>query len=318
MLALVFDGKKPHLQRDYPQPKRAAGEALLKVRKAGICATDLEILKGYMGFTGVMGHEFVAEVAEGPAGWKGKRVVGEINCACSTCPTCKSGLSGHCPNRTVLGIQQRDGCFAEYTSLPVRNLHALPDEVSDDEAVFVEPLAAACQIARQVELDAGQPVLVIGDGRLAQLIVRMLLDHQCKPLMVGKHAHRMEAAEKVGVQTVAASDYRPRADQSLVIDASGSPAGLELAMRAVRPRGTIVLKSTTAVGKDLNLAPLVVDEVTVVGSRCGPFADAIAALKRGAVDVSALISREFDLADAPEALSAARDGRNLKVLLRVT
>jgi alcohol dehydrogenase len=317
MQAIHFDGHKAVHSRDYPEPKPGNGEALIQIHKAGLCATDLEITKGYMGFTGVLGHEFVGSVVQGPKAWQGARVVGEINCACGTCRTCRSGLSNHCPTRSVLGIQNRDGVFAQRTCLPVRNLHRVPQGVSDDQAVFAEPLAAAYQIARQIPLEACQSALVVGDGRLGQLIVRMLRQQGCKPLMVGKHPRRMEAAEKAGVQAVAFPDYKPRKDCELVIDASGSPAGLELAMQAVRPRGTIVLKSTTAAGKDLNLAPLVVDEVTVVGSRCGPFPDALDALESGRVDVSALISTEFPLEKGLEALEAARDPRNLKVLIRV-
>ncbi len=317
MQAIHFDGQKARHSQDYPEPKVPEGEALIRIRKAGVCATDLEITKGYMGFAGVMGHEFVGSVIQGPKAWKGARVVGEINCACGTCRTCTSGLSNHCPNRSVLGIQNRDGVFGELTCLPLRNLHRVPEGVSDDQAVFAEPLAAAYQIARQVPLENSQNALVIGDGRLGQLIVRMLREQGCRPLMVGKHRSRMEAAEKAGVQAVALADYKARKDCELVIEASGSPAGLELAMQAVRPRGTIVLKSTTAAGKDLNLAPLVVDEVTVIGSRCGPFPDALEALESGKVDVSALISTEFPLEKGLEALEAAKDPRNLKVLIRV-
>jgi threonine dehydrogenase-like Zn-dependent dehydrogenase len=318
MKAILFDGRKVRFSRDAPRPEPPVGEALIRIRKAGICATDLEIAKGYMGFKGIMGHEFVGTVEKGPDSWKGKRVVGEINCACGTCQTCTSGLSNHCPNRTVLGIENRDGVFADCAILPVRNLHRVPEGVSDDDAVFAEPLAAAYQIARQVPLEPDQDVLVIGDGRLAQLIVRMLVAQGCRPRMVGKHANRMQAAEKIGVQTTHVQEYKPRPQIPLVIEAGGSPAGLDLAMRCVRPRGTILLKSTTALGEELNLAPLVVNEITVVGSRCGPFADALEALETGAVDVSALITAEYPLERGLEAFQAARDPRNLKVLIRVS
>ncbi|MFW6061471.1 MAG: MDR/zinc-dependent alcohol dehydrogenase-like family protein [Planctomycetota bacterium] len=314
MLALVYD-QMPQM-RDVRLPEPGPDEARVRVRLAGVCSTDLEVCKGYMGFTGVMGHEFVGTVEDGPAAWQHKRVVGEINCVCGSCELCRGGLGNHCPNRTVIGIDGRDGVFAAHAVVPVRNLHEVPETVSDEQAVFVEPLAAAFQIVQQVPIDEQTRMVVLGDGRLAQLIARVLKLTGGELLLVGKHAHKREAAEKAGVQTVALADYRPRKAADVVVDATGAPDGLALAMQAVRPRGTIVLKSTTAAsaGK-LNLAPLVIDEITVIGSRCGPFPDALDALARGSVDVSPLISRTVALRKAVDALDVARQRDVLKVLI---
>ena len=279
MLALVFDGKNAQVTKDYPTPQTGRDEALVAVRLAGVCRTDLEIVKGYMGFRGVMGHEFVGEVLEGPRRWKGKRVVGEINCVCGQCDLCKRGLSNHCRYRSVVGIAARDGVFAERVALPVANLHEVPPGLTDQEAVFTEPLAAAFQITRQIKFDRRDHVVVLGDGRLGQLVARALkplLDH-CR--MVGKHPRKLEAAEKQGIETLRVEEYVPAAKADVVVDATGSASGFELAMRAVRPRGTIVLKSTFAATAGMNLAPLVINEVTVVGSRCGPFGEALDALE---------------------------------------
>ena len=316
MLAMCFDGKIV-MRTDYPKPRCAHGEVLIEVSKAGICSTDLEVVKGYMGFSGVMGHEFVGRAVGGSRQWAGKRIVAEINCICGKCDMCKSGLANHCRNRTVLGIDGRDGCFAEYVTVPARNCHEVPEAVSDSEAVFVEPLAAAFQLIRQVKLAQSDRVVVLGDGRLAQLIVRVLRPRLRRMVMVGRHVGKLEAAEKQGVQTMLESDFVPAKAADVVVDATGSAAGFELAMRTVRPRGTIVLKSTFAATGGLNLAPLVIDEITVVGSRCGPFPEAIATLARREVDVAALISAEFSLTDGLAAMEAARSGENIKVLLDV-
>ena len=323
MLALVFDGR-PNLRDDYPQPRAKAGEALVAVRMAGICRTDLEIIKGYMsegprgGFRGVMGHEFVGTVVKGPRGWMDKRVVAEINCVCGQCDMCSSGLANHCRNRTVLGIDGRDGVIAEFVCVPVRNMHEVPPGVDDVAAVFAEPLAAAFQVVRQVRFDRNDKVVVIGDGRLGQLVARVLKLTVHRPVLVGKHEAKLEAAEKQGIETVLADKFVAAGRADIVIDASGSASGLDLAMRTVRPRGTIVLKSTFAgaAGK-LNLAPIVVNELNVVGSRCGPFPDALKALASGDVDISALVSRRYPLRDAMAALEAAADPANIKVLIDV-
>ncbi|MCY2928931.1 MAG: alcohol dehydrogenase catalytic domain-containing protein [Planctomycetota bacterium] len=316
MQALVYDGTGAILS-DRPDPRPGRGEALLAVRMAGVCRTDLEILDGYMNFRGVMGHEFVATALTGPADWRGRRVTAEINCPCRLCRLCRMGLGGHCPTRTVLGIAGRDGVFAERVAVPVANLHAVPDSVSDDQAVFIEPLAAAVQIFRQVALTGRDNVVLLGDGRLAQLVARVLKVKLGRALMVGRHAERLAVAARVGVQTVLATDFAPTAQADVVIDATGTPEGFELAMQAVRPRGTIVLKSTFAGGKALNLAPLVINEVTVVGSRCGPFDEAIALLASGQIEVASLITARFPLVRAMEALLAAKNRENLKVVIEM-
>ncbi|HUS47887.1 MAG TPA: alcohol dehydrogenase catalytic domain-containing protein [Phycisphaerae bacterium] len=317
MLALVFDGKVS-LRDDYPEPKPKAGEALVAVRMAGICRTDLEILKGYMDFRGVMGHEFVGMVLKGPRAWAGKRVVAEINCICGQCDMCTSGLANHCRHRTVLGIAGRDGVFAERVCIPARNLHEVPPGVEDVSAVFAEPLAAAFQVVRQVRFDRSDKVVVIGDGRLGQLVARVLKLAVHRPLLVGRHEGKLEAAEKQGIETALADRFVPAAQADVVIDASGSASGFDLAMRTVRPRGTIVLKSTfAAAAGTLNLAPVVINEVNVIGSRCGPFPDALKALAAGQVDVSALVSRRYPLRDAMAALDAAADPQNIKVVIDV-
>jgi len=316
MLALVFDGKAT-LRDDWPEPSPKSGEALVAVRMAGICRTDLEVLKGYMHFRGVMGHEFVGTVLDGPRRWIDKRVVAEINCVCGKCDMCSSGLANHCRSRTVLGIDGRDGVFAERVAVPVRNLHEAPAGVDDVSAVFVEPLAAAFQVVRQVRLDRGSKVVVIGDGRLGQLVARVVKLFVARPLLVGRHEAKLEAAEKQGIETAPAEKFVAEARADVVIDASGTASGLDLAMRTVRPRGTIVLKSTFAAAGELNLAPIVINEINVVGSRCGPFADAIKALASGQVDISALVSRRFALRDGLAALEAAADPENIKILLDV-
>jgi threonine dehydrogenase-like Zn-dependent dehydrogenase len=305
------------MRADYAKPRCGRGEVLIEVRKAGICSTDLEVVKGYMGFRGVMGHEFVGLAVGGARQFSGKRVVAEINCVCERCDMCKSGLANHCRDRTVLGIDGRDGCFAEYVAVPARNCHEVPDCVSDNEAVFVEPLAAAFQIVRQVKLTQSDRVVVLGDGRLAQLVARVLRLRLKRTIMVGRHAAKLTAAEKQGVEAILERDFVAGKDADVVVDATGCASGFELAMRTVRPRGTIVLKSTFAADTGMNLAPLVIDEITVVGSRCGPFPDAIAALAGRKVDVCALISREFPLAEGPAALDAAKNAENIKVLLNV-
>ncbi len=316
MLAMTFEQGRVGLS-DRPVPQPGPGEALLRVRKAGICATDLEITQGYMGFAGIMGHEFVAEVADGPQRWIGKRVVGEINCPCRSCAFCSGGMENHCPDRTVLGIVGRDGVFAEYAALPVACLHEVPDAVSDRQAVFVEPLAAAFQIRKQVPLQAGREVVVLGDGRLGQLIARVLARRLPEVTLVGKHPAKLSRAQQDRIRPVNLDRFDPTPASRLVVDATGSPAGFALAIRAAGPRGTIVLKSTTALGAEVNLAPLVINEITVVGSRCGPFPDAIAALRDRQVQVEDLISLELPLSAGPDALAAADDPRNVKVLLDV-
>ncbi len=316
MLALVYDGQHPRLHKDFPDPRPSRDECLVEVKLAGVCSTDLQILKGYMGFVGVMGHEFVGVVRGGLTAMAGKRVVGEINCVCGRCDMCRSGLPTHCRDRGVVGIDKHDGVFARYVAMPPGNLHEVPANVSDEQAVFAEPLAAAIQVTHQVRFAAVDRVVVIGDGRLGQLVARVVAP-LCNTVLVGRHENKLEAAEKAGIATRLEKDFRPSAEADVVIDATGSAGGLELAMRAVRPRGIIVLKSTFAGGTPVNLAPLVISEVTLIGSRCGPMGEALAMLAAGKVDVAPLISRTFALGDGLAALEAAKDSRNIKVLINV-
>ncbi|MEM8874126.1 MAG: alcohol dehydrogenase catalytic domain-containing protein [Planctomycetota bacterium] len=312
-LTLTPDGPRLEARREKPA---AAGEALLKIWQAGVCSTDLELAKGYMNFTGVLGHEFVATVESAPdTKLLGNRVVGEINCVCSACDLCQRGLRAHCRNRTVLGILDRDGCFAEYTRLPAENLHVLPDTIDDDAAVFVEPLAAAIQVTKQVRFDEKTWVTVLGDGRLGLLVAQVVRNAGAPVRLLGRHPQKLALAERWQVRSRNVADVKPRSDQDVVIDCTGSTAGLELALSLCRPRGTVVLKSTVAADKPMNLAKAVVDEITIVGSRCGPFRDAIAALANGSIDVASLIHKRMKLDNAVEALELAGRPGVLKVIL---
>ena len=316
MRALVFDGSLAFRPRQ-PEPE-PAGECVIRVRQAGICATDLEITKGYMGFQGVLGHEFVGEVTHAPGQSKdliGQRVVGEINCVCGRCDLCLSGLSTHCRNRTVLGILNRDGAFADFVKLPAQNLHVLPKTVDDDAAAFVEPLAAAYQVLKQVQVDAKKWVTVLGDGRLGLLVAQVLRDAGCPVRVIGKHPDKLALCEKWSIRSRPLADIKPRHDQDVVVDCTGTAAGIELALQMVRPRGTVVLKSTAAAGKPLNLAPVVIDEINIVGSRCGPFREAIKALAEKRIDVTSLIHRRMKIEQGVEAMELAGRPGVLKVLL---
>jgi len=302
--------------RDVPVPDAAAcGEALIRVRLSGICGTDLELTRGYYPYTGVLGHEFVGEVIESPDGeWLGARVVGEINAACTTCPTCRAGRPTHCEARTVLGIVNRDGAHAEYLTLPLANLHRVPDSVSDDAAVFTEPLAAAVEILQQVHIAPTDRVLLIGAGRLGQLVAQVLALTGAELHVVARHALQRALLRARSIPTCAEEDVAARA-YDVVVEATGSPSGLDLARRALRPRGTLVLKSTYAGEVTLDLSPFVVDEITVVGSRCGPFAPALRLLERGDVDPTPLVAERYPLEDAVEAMDRAAQRGVMKVLL---
>jgi alcohol dehydrogenase len=317
MRALVFDNTLTFQPRR-PEPPVASGDTLIRVRQAGICATDLEITKGYMGFRGVLGHEFVGEVVHS-ADRKllGQRVVGEINVVCGRCDLCLSGLSSHCRNRSVLGILNRDGAFAEYVRLPAVNLHVVPASIDDDSATFVEPLAAAYQVLKQVNFDGRKWVTVLGDGRLGLLVAQVLRDADCKVRVIGRHPTKMALCEKWSIRSRPLADIVPRHDQDVVVDCTGSAAGFELALEMVRPRGTVVLKTTAAAGKPLNLAPVVIDEINIVGSRCGPFREAIRGLAEKRIDVTSLIHRRMKLEQGVEAMDLAGRPGVLKVILSI-
>lgn len=317
MRALVFDKSLSYDAR-HAEPDARDGDTLIKVRLAGICATDLEITRGYMNFTGVPGHEFVGEVVSSPNNdLVGQRVVGEINVVCGRCDLCLSGLSSHCRNRTVLGILNHGGAFAEHARLPANNLHVVPKTIDDDHAVFVEPLAAAFQVLKQLKLDGRKWVTVLGDGRLGLLVAQVLRNVGCPVRVVGKHTDKLAICEKWQIRSRLLADISPRHDQDVIVDCTGSAAGFELAMQMVRPRGTIVLKSTIAAGKALNLAPLVIDEISIIGSRCGPFREALRALAEKQVDVASLIHRRMKLEQGAEAFTLAGRPGVLKVLLAV-
>jgi threonine dehydrogenase-like Zn-dependent dehydrogenase len=313
MLALSLD---PTLRvADRPPPTRKPGEVLIRVRMAGICNTDLEIVRGYMGFTGVLGHEFVGDVVEAddPA-WLGARVNGEINLACGECEYCAEGLGRHCPTRTVLGILGKDGCFAEYMTLPVSNLCRVPPALSDESAVFTEPLAAAYEILEQVKVQGARRALVVGDGKLGLMCARVLVGTGPEVTLVGKHADKLALAAARGVTTCTQAQA-PTGWFDLVVEATGSPDGLRYAIERTRPRGTLVLKSTFHGDTPLATAPLVIHEITLVGSRCGPFMPAHAALAGGIIDPSPMVHATFPLRDALGALERAGQPGVLKVLL---
>lgn len=318
MRALAFDGRTVGFKQYHAEPAfdAAGDEAIIQTHLAGICQTDLEIARGYMGFAGILGHEFVGTVvkARDPR-WMGKRVVGEINCVCSKCDMCLHGLSSHCRNRTVLGIVNRNGAFADYVALPMRNLHEVPANVSDEEAVFTEPLAAAVQVLKQVPVDARTRATVLGDGRLGQLVAQVLKTTGCQLVLVGRHASKLAVAERVGIRTALAGDVAARKDQDVVVDCTGRIEGLEHALQLVRPRGTLVMKTTVASDKPMNLAAVVIDEITVLGSRCGPFREALQMLATRKVDVSGLISRRCRIDQAQGWFAGQMGPDTLKVLI---
>lgn len=316
MRAIIFEGNEIRFDPGQPLPQPREGELLVRVTLAGICATDLEIVKGYMGFEGVLGHEFVGAVAaSADSPLAGRRVAGEINISCGTCQYCRAGLPRHCPSRSVLGIAGKNGAFAEYITLPADNLHPVPEDISDEEAVFIEPLAAAFEIVEQVDVEAGDSVCVLGDGRLGLLAAQVLSLSTENLLALGRHPEKLAILEKRGIRTGLYDEVKEKFD--LVIDCTGSSSGIGAALSLVKPRGVIVLKTTVADPQPVDLNRLVIDEVTLTGSRCGPFAPAINALQKRQVDVLSLISRKFPLEKGAEALRyAAREGV-MKVLLEV-
>jgi len=313
MRALHFNSEL--ILTDAPTPVPAEGEALIRMLAAGVCRTDLEIVQGYMGFTGILGHEFVGEVEQctGKPEWEGKRVCGEINLA----PWAENSVrQRHDPKRTVLGILGKDGCFADYLTLPVVNLVEIPESISDEEAVFVEPLAAAFEILEQVELDPEDRIAVIGDGKLGLLCAQVLRLENDDVTLIGKYRSKLVIAEKQGVAALHIDELEAVANAyDIVVDATGRPEGLTTSLRLVRPRGVLVMKTTTATPPDFNLAKIVIDEITLIGSRCGQFSPAVDALKQGAIDVKSMIEARYPLERGLDAFEhAARPGA-LKVLI---
>ena len=316
MRALVFDGKLAY-RDDWPEPAVSSGEALVRVGFAGVCATDLEIARGYMGFKGVMGHEFVGvveECADKPL--VGRRVVGEINIGCGECGWCSEGLKNHCPRRTVLGILNKDGAFADYLTLPVKNLHVVPDSLSDEEALFAEPVAAAFEVLEQVEAGPGARVCVLGDGRLGLIVAQVLSSTGCDLTVCGRHGEKLSILSEKGIRTAIGVKGLDK-DFDIIVDCTGSPSGLSDALALVRPRGTVVMKTTVAERGPVDLNCVVIDELTVLGSRCGPFDPAIESLVEGTVDVRPLITKKFRLEEGASALDYASKKGVLKVIIDV-
>jgi 2-desacetyl-2-hydroxyethyl bacteriochlorophyllide A dehydrogenase len=319
MKALRFENNRLRLADNIAVPRRA-DEALVRVTLAGVCNTDLEIVRGYAGFNGTLGHEFVGVVEASPDQSQiNRRVVGEINAGCGACEECQAGDSRHCPRRTVAGIRGRDGAFAEYLSLPPQNLFVVPDAISDRQAVFTEPLAAACEILDQVEIRARHRVAVIGDGKLGQLIARVMMTTGCDLTMIGKHTDKLRLAATDGIRPIELDKLKPDPARrfDFVIEASGAASGLKLALDLVRPRGAIILKSTFNGAVSLDTWRIVVDELSMIGSRCGRFDSALRLLETGAVKVESLIADEFPLSDGVAAMQRAQTPGVLKVLLKI-
>jgi threonine dehydrogenase-like Zn-dependent dehydrogenase len=302
--------------REAPMPVRLPGSALIRLLSAGICNTDLELKRGYYGFAGTPGHEFVGEVLESDdAGLRGRRVVGEINLACGACDWCARGLARHCPNRTVLGIVRHPGAFAEFLTLPDGNLRVLPESLPTGRAVFAEPVAAACEILDQSDIPPGAEVAVLGDGKLGLLVAQVLHARGLAVRLYGRHPGKLSIAAQAGISTMAPGAEPPAAAFDWVVEATGSREGLREAVRATRPRGTVILKSTVEGEVPMDTAAIVVNEITLVGSRCGRFEPALELLSGGTLQTSGMITARFPLAEAPRAFEAAAEKDALKVLL---
>lgn len=318
MKAVVFNDSLK-LVDNYAKPTPKKGEALIKVTMAGICNTDFEITKGYMGYNGILGHEFVGVVEEINGEDKsllGKRVVGEINCGCGECDYCAKGLERHCFNRQTLGIWKKDGCMAEYVTMPIKNLLVVPENVTNEEAVMVEPLAAALEILEQLHIRPDSKVLVLGDGKLGLTIALALSGAGLDVTQVGKHSNKLDITAKQGVKTVLLNDLQITKTWDVVVEATGSINGFETALSLTRPRGVLVLKSTVASGKEFNFAPIVVDEITILGSRCGQFEPALRLLEQNRIDFKPLITDVYGVDDAVEAFEKNKDKSSIKVLIK--
>src|ERR1700735_5037141 len=315
MVSVCLENGKVVLRKQ-PRPRRPEGFALIRLLYGGICNTDIELQRGYYGFRGTPGHEFVGEVVEADDGrWVGQRVVGEINLACGKCEWCARGLGRHCPTRTVLGIVKQPGAFRECLTLPERNLRRVPREIPSEEAVFIEPLAAACEILDQVRIPRGASVAVLGDGKLGLLASQVLQAHGAQVHQYGRHADKLRIAGQMGISTEIAKKL-PVAKYEFVVEATGSSEGLRQAVQMTRPRGTLVMKSTVHGLVSIDTAPAIVNEITLVGSRCGRFETALPLLSAGKIQVGAMVSAEFPLDQAPKAFAEAAKKGVLKVLLR--
>lgn len=320
MKAIVFD-ENLKLDKNYEKPVPQKGEALIKVSLAGICNTDFEITKGYMGYKGILGHEFVGvveEINDEDKSLLGKRVVAEISYGCHKpdCEWCNQGLVRHCPDRHTIGIWRKDGCFAEYITLPLEVLFEVPENVSNEQVVFVEPLAAACEILEQLHIQPIQKVLVQGDGKLGLTTALTLNAFNYDVTLVGKHQNKLDIAKAQGVKTILLDDLDVKPEWEVVVEATGSISGFETAMALTKPRGTLVLKSTVASSKEFNLAPIVINEITVLGSRCGQFKPALRLLENNRIDFKSFISGIYSVDDAIEAFEKNKDKDTLKVLIK--
>lgn len=319
MLAVQIDSGKIDVVK-VPKPRPKKGHALLRLRLAGICNTDVELLRGYYGFSGIPGHEFVADVVQaGNPRLIGKRVVGEINLACRRCEYCRNGLGRHCPKRTVLGIVRHPGAFAEYLTLPEENLHLVPSSIPDEHAVFTEPIAAACEILEQVCFSEAASIAVLGDGKLGLLIAQVLALKGLSVNLFGRNAVKLEIVKPLGIKTHLVARENPglpEAEYQFVVDATGSALGFASAMRMIQPRGTLVMKSTVSEPLVFNTAPLIVNEITLVGSRCGLFEPALRLLKAGQLILEPMIDRKAQLSEAADAFRRAQEPGVLKLLLK--
>lgn len=317
MYGLYFDGQKLSYREDLEKPKRK-DEALIKVLYAGICNTDKEIFKGYHSFKGIPGHEFIGIVEHAPSKELiGKKVVGEINIGCGKCEYCLKGLERHCPHRTVLGILKRNGVFAEYTTLPEKNLYIIPPDIKDLEAVFIEPLASSFEIAEMVHLEPDEEILIFGDGKLGLLISQVMKYYTKEVILVGKHPEKLSLANKWGIKTFHLDQIHNIGKFKYVVEATGTQNGFLSAVSHVKPRGYLILKSTTAQGTLLNLSPIVVDEIHLIGTRCGPFKPAIEALKKKYIDVKDMISEIYPLKEYEKAFLKNDDKSSVKILFRI-
>ncbi len=316
MNGLWLQDRQLSIRPDIPKPEPKPGEALVKVLRAGICNTDLELLRGYYPYAGVPGHEFVGVIKAGCEARRDQRVVGEINASCGTCEFCRKKIKNHCLDRSVLGIVNRNGAFAKYLSLPIENLHPVPDSISNDAATFIEPLAAALEILNQVQIAANHRVLVVGDGKLGLLVAQAIATTGCEVLAIGRHEAKLELLKDCGIQTGFATDIQARTFD-VAVECTGNPEGFAIALDALKARGTLVLKSTYTGQLTLDAARIVVDEIHLVGSRCGPFAPAIKLLEAGKISVLPMVQASFDLPDALAAFDRASQKGTLKVLINM-
>lgn len=316
MKGLWLENQQLQLRTDLPIPTPPPEEALVRVIRAGICNTDLELIRGYYPYQGILGHEFVGIVEQGSENLLNRRVVGEINASCGDCRFCRRGKPTHCEKRTVLGIVNRNGAFAEYLTLPVKNLHPVPDSVDTDSATFTEPLAAALEIQEQVSISSDDQVLVIGDGKLGQLCAQTLALTGCDLLVIGRHPEKLANLAKRNIKTALADAVKAQSFD-IAVECTGNPDGFAIAVGALRPRGTLVLKSTYAGKLTLDASILVVNEITLVGSRCGPFDKSLNLLAQNKIDVKSLIQGEYGLSEGLKGIKQAQQRGTLKILLNM-